>query len=85
MDPEISVLLELYLPQSLEEFMKDENDDVFSPSLVSPRVPSRLVSYRPRKASKKDRSTRMHSMVPFPLQEVKDEEVVCHIIPAENK
>lgn len=52
------------------------------PAVVRPCVPSSLLKDRPLKASKKDRFTRINSMVPLSRTEIKKEDVVEYIIPA---
>lgn len=84
MDPEISGPLEFFPPQSMVEIVNDEENDVVTPVLVLPRIPSRLVSSRPQKASKEDRSTLMHSLVPLSRPYINDEDFVDDTIYVEN-
>lgn len=72
------------MPQSMVELVKYEEDDVVTPDIVHTRAPSLLVQSPPKKASGKDRSTMIHSMVPIYTPEIKEEDVVDDIVPAEN-
>lgn len=85
MDTEISGRLELSLTHYMVEVVKDEEDVVFMTPVVRTRFSSRLVSSLPLKASMKDHSNRMHSLVPRRSPYINYEDVVGDIITADNK
>lgn len=64
--------------------MNDEKDDVVSPGLVRPRVPSQLVRSLLQKTSMNYHSTRMHSLVSLSRLDMKKKDVAADIISAEN-
>lgn len=68
MDTEIFGPLEFSLTQSMVEGLKDEDDDILTPFFFRFRVPSLLVSSSSQQASKKDRSTLIHSLVPLSVR-----------------
>lgn len=59
---------------SMIEVLGDEKNDVASPSVSFPRVPSLLVSSPPITASRKDSSTRINSPVPPSRPYMNDED-----------
>lgn len=66
------------------EVLNYEDDYVFTTSVVLPRVPSLLVSSRPRKEFRKDLSTLMNSLVPLSRPYRKDTDVVDDINTADT-
>lgn len=84
MVPEISGPLELSFTKSMVEVVNYWVDDLGTPAVVRSRVPYSLVSSRPRKKSRKNRSTRVHSIVTLSRPYIKYEKVVENNIYAET-
>lgn len=65
MDPDNSGPLDFSFPQSIVEVVNDEDNYIFKPSLFRPVFLSCLVSFRSRKASRKDFSSLINSLIPL--------------------
>lgn len=64
------------------EIVNEEEDVMFTPSVVLPRVICRFVGSSARKASRKDLPTLRHSLVHISQPDMKEKEVVRYVIPA---